>query len=81
MVGNAEPCLTPLLAGDVMTGRDIDQMLPRPGDSTLSEAHAAGTDIALEIDNEHGSVADNGEAFAYVVVLRASARRLSTASV
>jgi poly-gamma-glutamate synthesis protein (capsule biosynthesis protein) len=32
--------LTVALAGDVMTGRGIDQILPRPGDPALHEDHA-----------------------------------------
>ena len=45
------------LAGDVMTGRGIDQILPHPGDPSLFEAHVTSAlgYVALA-ENAHGAI-------------------------
>ncbi|MGB8624110.1 MAG: CapA family protein, partial [Paracoccaceae bacterium] len=44
MTGPPVGCLRLFLAGDVMTGRGIDQILPHPGDPTLYENFVASAE-------------------------------------
>ena len=57
MSSPGDPPLTLFLAGDVMTGRGVDQILGHPGDPRLREAfvHSARTYVALA-ERAHGPV-------------------------
>jgi poly-gamma-glutamate capsule biosynthesis protein CapA/YwtB (metallophosphatase superfamily) len=56
------PPVTLFLAGDVMTGRGIDQILPRPGDPTLREEYLKDARDYVELAEEaHGPVPRGAE--------------------
>lgn len=53
----ADDALTLLLAGDVMTGRGVDQVLPRPGDPTLHEPWVKDARGYVELaEEENGAI-------------------------
>ncbi len=55
--GSAPETLTLFLAGDVMTGRGIDQILPRPCDPTLHEPYAlSALDYVHLAEAAHGPI-------------------------
>jgi poly-gamma-glutamate synthesis protein (capsule biosynthesis protein) len=52
-----DPFIRLLLCGDVMTGRGIDQILPHPGDPTLSEAYVRDArDYVRLAERAHGPI-------------------------
>ncbi len=49
--------VTLFLAGDVMLGRGIDQILPHPGDPRLHESHAASAEVYVGLaEMAHGPI-------------------------
>lgn len=57
--------VTLLLAGDVMTGRGLDQALPHPGDPTLYEAHVRSAEAYLRLAERAGGPIPWPVPFAY----------------
>jgi len=70
MAASAEPPsmsrVTLLLAGDVMTGRGIDQILPHPGDPVLHEAYVkSALEYVALAERAHGPI-PRPQPFAYI---------------
>jgi hypothetical protein len=56
-----ESLISLFLAGDVMTGRGIDQILPYPGDPTIHEPYLKSAKKYVEIAEEaNGPIAAGG---------------------
>ena len=57
MLSAASLTVTIFLAGDVMTGRGVDQILPYPGNPELRESYARSATVYVELaERKHGPV-------------------------